>query len=549
MPMIFHSRDEFEQEVILLFRDGWKIRPLARKFGVSRNTIRRIVRDHKRGQKTAHEILPAKIKRGSSLDEFAGEIQKCLEKFPKITGIRLREILADRGYSGGITIVRDHLRKVRPAQREEYIRFETGPGQQGQMDWSPYTLRFTRTGKAQVLCFSYILGFSRRHFITFTTHRDFFTLIRRHVDAFTHFGGVPRECLYDNEKTVVLRWESGRPVFNPAFTAFITHYTCRPIACRPRTPQTKGKVEAPFQYIEKNLLGGREFQDMEDLMATARWWLSEKSDRHVHSTTRRPPIDIFLEEEQAALQPLPAFPYDTAEVARALGRGDGFVLFETNHYSVPSGHTGDILSLKATEREVLIYSPELKLLARHERAPAGLGKGVEDPSHRRGRRDRYGLEPVREAFLSLGEAAQEFLDGLVAKTPRNCGSHARFILSLKESYQSDDIHRALQHAVRYGAFDGKSIERILHARAQPRTLESVRNEQARQALEKTLPRIIQTPLTAYADLFDQKEDTHGTEARNSDQNPNPSGNPETQGHSEDPGSGAGRGGPETPPDQ
>ena len=70
------------------------------------------------------------------------------------------------------------------------------------MDWSPYTIPFTRSGKCTVQCFSYILGFSRRQYIDFTTHRDFYSLIRRHQDAFQYYGGVPKECLYDSEKKI-----------------------------------------------------------------------------------------------------------------------------------------------------------------------------------------------------------------------------------------------------------------------------------------------------------------------------------------------------------
>jgi len=126
------------------------------------------------------------------------------------------------------------------------------------MDWSPYTIPFTRAGAREVQCFSYILGFSRRHYIDFTRRHDFYSLIRRHQDAFQYYGGVPRECLYDNEKTIVLRWECGRPVFNPAFTAFITHYHCKPIACRPGSPQTKGYASyyTSFMLSDTNSTSG-----------------------------------------------------------------------------------------------------------------------------------------------------------------------------------------------------------------------------------------------------------------------------------------------------
>lgn len=508
MALIFQSRQAFEQEIILLFRDGKSIRFLSRAFNISRNTVRRILRDHEASRASQHEILPIRQTRKSKLDEFNDRITEILKEFPAITGQRIFEELVKDGYDGGVSILRDHLRKIRVVEKEPVIRFETGPGHQGQMDWSPYTIPFTRTGPAGVQCFSYILGHSRRHFIEFCARHDFFTLIRRHLQAFEYFGGVPAECLYDNEKTVVLRWEAGKPVFNPAFTAFITHYNCRPVACRVGSPQTKGKIERPFQHVEGNLLCGRKFQDIEDLRATARWWLENISDRHIHDTTGRAPIEHFLENEKSALQPLPGFPYDCSEVRLAVCNSESLVTFETNRYSVPTGYIGDILSIKAGEREIKIYSHELKLLAKHERRPAGENSLVEDPSHHRVKREKYGLEPVKEAFLSLGDGAPEFLAGLERKFPRNVGFQVRHILNLKTQFNSDDIYSAMLHAARYASYDAKAVERILAVKAQPRTLESIRNEKARQQLAETLPEIKQRPLHEYSELFQTQETNH-----------------------------------------
>jgi transposase len=523
-----HNRQELEQALILMHHEGGSIRELGRQFHLGRNTVRRILRAHTQRRDCGHEVLPKRLRRVSKLDVFDGEIKKLLEKYPNIRGLRVYEELKDMGYPGGISILRERLRKLRAPEREPVIRFETEPGQQGQMDWSPYTIPFTRTGKSQVQCFSYILGFSRRQYIDFAIRHDFYSLIRRHQDAFQHFGGVPRECLYDNEKTVVLRWECGRPVFNPAFTVFITHYQCKPIACRQGRPKTKGKVEAPFQYVEGNLLNGRDFQDLEDLRGRARWWLKEKSDLHIHDTTRHAPLELFSQE---MLQPLPLHPYDSSEVALRVCNPDGFIEFETNLYSAPSGNIADLLSLKATEHEILIYNPEIELIARHERYPAGLGKKVENPDHFKTKKIRYGLEPVREAFLELGEMAEAFLKGLTQRHPRNCGFQARYILRMKEHYQSDDIHRAIEHAIRYQAFEARAIERILRAKATPRTLESVRNERARQELQQALPKITQRPLDQYSDLLREENDhVRG------DPNPDPaaSGDPEASGNPESP---------------
>jgi transposase len=510
MVVFIRNRQDLEHQVVLLHAQGWPIRSLARRFAMGRNTIRRILRQNRKQREEGHDALEYRrpVSRKSKLDAFEAMIKELLAKYPDITGVRVYEELMENGFDGGRSIVTDYLRKIRPRPKKEpVVRFETLPGHQGQMDWSPYTLNFTRNGRQTVLCFSYILGFSRRHYIDFTTDRRFYTLIRRHQDAFTHFGGVPATCLYDGEKTVILRWEAGQPVYNPAFVAFITHYHCRPVACLPGRAQTKGKIEEPFQYIEKNLLNGRTFEDLADLRQTAAWWLANRSDVHVHDTTGQKPLELFLQQEQAALKPLPAHAYDSAEVSLRICRVDGFLEHETNLYSVPYEYIADILTVKATENEIIVYSPDLRVIAHHERKPMGASKKVEDPDHRKSEKVRYGLEPVKEAFLSLGDSAQAFLEGLKGRHRHHCGFQARYILRLKERYYCEDIHAALVHAAKYCAFEAKAVERILKARHAPRQLERMSTRSAWQCVE-LLPEIKQRPLEEYSGLIKESANVH-----------------------------------------
>ena len=526
MAVFIQNREELEQRLVIMkMQEGWSIRALARHFTISRNMVRRILRKHEKLRDQGHDILLAdrqirKRERASKLDSYEETFQRLLEKYPRITGQRLFEELRDAGYDGGISILRDRLRIIRPAPKKTpIIRFETGPGLQGQMDWSPYTIKFLKTGKADVQCFSYILGFSRRHFIDFTPRRDFFTLIRRHQDAFSHFTGTPTQCLYDSEKTVVLRWEAGRAVISPAFSCFTTHYRIRPIICQRGRAETKGKIERPFQYVEGNLLCGREFQDLDDLRACARWWMREKSDIHLHDTTGRLPVELFFEQELSALTPLPLHSYDCAEVALRVCNLEGYIEFETNRYPVPYEHVADILTMKATEHEILIYSPELDLIVRHERGPAGAKLSLDGAAVHGVKTIRYGLEPVRGQFIELGEDAGEFLRGLQLTHSKNPGFHARYILHLKERYYSDDINQALGHACRYHAYDCKAVERILATKASPRTLEAIRNERASEQLRAALPKINQRSLTDYSVLFTPQnypEDNHEDPERNDD---------------------------------
>lgn len=513
MAEIIGSRAELDNRIVTLRAGGASIHALARRYGISRNTVKKILRRHAKSRASGHDALPPKIPtRASKLDTFVPKIVELLHRFPDITVVRLFEELQLVGYAGGKSILKERLSTLRPKPKiEPVIRFETDPGVQGQMDWSPYKIQFKRTGKVEVLCFSYVLGYSRRQYIDFTLDRKFPTMIRRHQGAFKHFGGVPAQCLYDGEKTVVLRREAGQPVFNPKFLLFITHYSCKPIICRPRTPRTKGKVEKPFQYVEGNLLNGRDFDDLEDLRQCARWWLAEKSDKHVHETTGRPPIELFLESETSALRPLPMHDYDTSEITYVICDREWLCAFETNSYSVPCRHIGEILALKATESEIFIYSPELELIARHPRHPRGARIKEKNPAHRPTKEERYGVEPVKEQFLALGDGSAEFLAGLTRKRARSVGLWVRLILGMKEHYHSDDIAAAMRHACRYEAFDPNAIERILKTKARPRTLESLRNERAADELQAVLPKIEQRSLVEYNAMLKQLEVYHDRE--------------------------------------
>jgi hypothetical protein len=235
----------------------------------------------------------------------------------------------------------------------------TAPGVQAQMDWATYEINFTIEGKRRVNLFSYILGYSRRQYIHFTESMDFETTMREHIKAFDHLGGVAAVCLYDNMKVVVTRWEDDAPIYNTRFLAFATHYGYKPWACQVRRPQTKGKVERPFHYVEMNLLNGREFRSLEHLNEVARWWLSQVADVRLHGTTKKTPLDLHA-EEQPHLLPLPSLAFDTAQVVYRIVDTDGTIQYANNRYSVPWRLVGESLPVRITE-ELLLATLKIRI--------------------------------------------------------------------------------------------------------------------------------------------------------------------------------------------
>src|SRR5437867_3182718 len=181
------------------------------------------------------------------------------------------------------------------------------------MDYSPYDIDFTAEGKRRVHAFSYILGYSRRQYVHFVARQDFTAAVRQHVSAFTYLGGLAADCLYDNMKVVVAGYDGEQPIYNTRFLAFATYYGFRPVACRPRRPQTKGKVERPFSYVETSLFNGRDFTSLEHLNETTAWWLAQVADVRELREAKKTPLQLHA-EEQPHLIPLPAQPYDVFPV-------------------------------------------------------------------------------------------------------------------------------------------------------------------------------------------------------------------------------------------
>jgi transposase len=498
-------------EIIQLHLGGASFRRIARMLGISRKTVRKAVREHEevRQEGGHHPDLPRPRKRRPScLDSFNDFIEETLQLFPDITAVRLLEKLEAKGFSGKYTIVRERLNELRPSIKAEPVeRFETAPGVQAQMDYSPYTIEFLREGTRKVHLFSYLLSYSRRQYLRFVESEDFTTTIREHVRAFEHLGGAAHRCLYDNMKVVVVGYDGDDPIYNPRFLAFATHHRFRPWACKRRRPQTKGKVERPFDYVEKNLLNGRRFQSLDHLNQVTEQWLCTRADVREHRTMKRRPIDVW-EEEQPLLHSLPDHPYDTAIVVYRVGDVEGYISYAANGYSVPWQFIGESLPVRVTESEVIVYGPDIEECARHELLPHSIkGQKKTVPEHRPRGRSSPSQEVLEERYHALGEVFSLFLENLLEH--RRYGKHeATRILGLLELYRKADLANAIERAQRYGAFSFSAVERILGHQAEPRSPLDALCEESGTHIHAALggDRVEARPTADYQHLLVEDED-------------------------------------------
>ena len=483
------SEEELRNEVVHRHHRGESERRIAKQLGVSRWMVTKIIRRHRENRGVGEpnatllqeanpsgsiplEPIPQSLgrpihKRSSKLDAFEPQLQQLMDRYPRITVIRLQEELQSSGYAGGYSILAQRVRQLRARPAKPLtVRFETGPGAQAQMDWSTYEIEFTQEGRRKVQLFSYVLGYSRRQYIHFTERQDFETTVRQHIEAFKHLGGVAATCLYDNMKVVVTRWEDDQPIYNTRFLAFATHYAYRPWACQIRRPQTKGKVERQFYYIETNLLNGRQFRSLQHLNESARWWLAEVADKRIHGTTKKTPLELHAQELPHLLA-LPALQFDTAQVVYRIVDTDGTIQFASNRYSVPWQLVAELLPVRILEEELVVYNKSLLEIARHALFVGQTGQRRIATEHLPPKDHEVQMNALRERFTALGEVAIQFLDGLLTKT-RYSKHHAQKVLTLLNVYPKSDVLAAMQRAVTYRAFGYESLERILAHQGTPK---------------------------------------------------------------------------------
>jgi transposase len=446
----------------LFYAEHWRVGTIATTLGVHHDTVRHAI-EHDRFVRVGTQVRP------SALDPYKAFLAATLEQYPRLRATRLHAMLRERGYLGSAVQVRRYVRTIRPTARAEaYLRLETLPGEQGQVDWGHFGHVPVGGARRVLSCFVLVLSWSRAVYARFALDQTLESFLRGHVEAFTALRGVPRTLLYDNLKSVVLERVGDHIRFHPRVLELAGHYHFAPQPCAPYRGNEKGKVERMIQYLRHSFFAARRFTSLDDLNAQLATWIAETAHvRPVPSTPGRLVREAWV-AEQPRLLPLPEHPFG-CDLVRAVASGKTpYVRFDGNDYSIPHTLVRRPLTLVASETAVALLDGPTEI-ARHPRSYAH-GQRVEAPAHlallareKRHAHDLRGRDRLRQACPQ----AERFVDALAQRgTP--LASQTAALLRLLDEYGTAALDAALATALARGAINTASVAHLLDQRARAR---------------------------------------------------------------------------------
>lgn len=371
------NREEFFM-IHRLRNQGRYLNDIAHDAQCSVSTVQRALK-----QDTPSPSRQITVNGPSKLDSYKPTIDAMLAN-NIWNGVVIFAELKSKGYTGGITILRDYIKPKRVMRLSKAtVRYETEPGQQLQHDWGE--LMVNVGGELRKVYVSVnTLGYSRRFYVWAAYSNDAEHTYESLVRSFNWFGGVSTQVLVDNQKAAVLKHPcNGKVKFNEGFLMLAHHYQFQPKACKPYRPQTKGKTERMVRYVKENFFQRyQQFESLGQLNQQLSAWMNEVADERLHGTVKEKVNDRF-KRELPHLKALPAIQFDTSyrEVRRV--PADAYIEVRANRYSVPAGQVGQIVSIRIGLDDTLrVYDAEDALVANH-RLKSGKHHWVLESTHHR----------------------------------------------------------------------------------------------------------------------------------------------------------------------
>lgn len=463
------------REIIRRFRLEQGDRAIARETGIDRKTVA-IWRDWAEGQGfLVGDAMPdeaaiaermkateAQADTGpeSSVEKWRGLV---IEKRKERVELKaLLGILREHDFKGSYSALRRFVARIDNRAPEVFVRVETAPGEEAQVDFFYAGIFADDTGRLRkAWVFVMTMSWSRHVYVEAVFDQKIETWCGLHARAFSWFGGVVRKIKLDNLKAGIVEAVMHDPVAQRSYRDLATHYGFLISPCRPRTPRHKGKVESNVHYVERNALAGRTFANLRALNEYLIRWAMEVAGVRDHGTTHEPPLERF-EKEKAVLLPLPVAPYEISTWKKAKVHTDGHVVLDGSYYSAPCRLVGQEIWLRATPSSVEIHHEHERITTHARASRRGQRMTLRDhlPPEKVQGLDR---DPIaaRAKAVELGPSAVAFVDRLLDDRPMDRIDAVKAVFRLAEKHGAARLNAACARALAFDEIKVHGLKRIL----------------------------------------------------------------------------------------
>ncbi|TVQ85125.1 MAG: IS21 family transposase [Bacteroidetes bacterium] len=377
------------KQLLRLHQQGNSIKSIARKTGLSRNTVKAYL-NKLRGLKMdipallelEDPVLEAKFHAGNPAykDPRYDQLKSRLDYFAKelTTGVGITKHLLWEEYREAVSPAYGysqfcyHLSQYMLARKPSMV-VPHKPADQLYMDFAGKTMSYTDPATGEVIpcqVFVACLPYSDYAFAMAVPSQTLSDFIYALGCCLQDLGGVPAALVPDNMKSAVTKANRYEPDINRAMEDFANHYGCVVIPARAAHPKDKALVENGVRLIYNRVyarLRKQQFFDLSSLNKAIR----EKVKRHNQTRMQQKPYsreECFLAEEKHLLSLLPDTTYEIKHYKELKVAKNNHVLIwhDQHYYSAPYQLIGTKVKVVLTRSMVRIYSRG-QLVASHVR--------------------------------------------------------------------------------------------------------------------------------------------------------------------------------------
>jgi transposase len=326
-----------------------------------------------------------------------------------------------------------------------------------------------QTGEIQpVEVFVAILGASQLTYVEAVMTQQKEDFIAACENAMLYYNGVPAAIVPDNLKSAVTKSSKYEPTINETFADFAEHYATTILPARAYRPRDKALVENAVKIIYSRIyakIRGAEYHSLEALNTAISIALEEHNNAFLRGRnySRRQQFD---EIEKAVLMPLPALKYELKKHLYATVAKNGHVglSLDKHYYSVPYRFIGKKVKLLFSRHSVEIYY-NYERIALHTRTKSSY-QYTTDKEHLASTH-RFVSDWTPERFISWAQSIHEDVKLYILKVldrkqhPEQAYKSCLGILGFAKKVGNDRLIKACQRALGYGAYNYKTIQKIL----------------------------------------------------------------------------------------